>query len=108
MLREVRPDGSGFPVPLDAVNPVAVRALVATEDRHFYGHFGIDLPALIRALGSNLLSGRIVSGGSTLTMQVARALRRRDHRGWWDKIAEMHLALRLERHLSKDDILALA
>ncbi len=107
MLREVRPDGSGFPVPLDAVNPVAVRALVATEDRHFYGHFGIDLPALIRALGSNLLSGRIVSGGSTLTMQVARALRRRDHRGWWDKIAEMHLALRLERHLSKDDILAL-
>jgi penicillin-binding protein 1C len=107
LLRELRPDGSGLPVPLDAVTPVAVRALVATEDRHFYRHFGIDPAALVRAAWSNLRHGRIVSGASTLTMQAARALRDRRKRGWWDKIAEMHLALRLELYLTKEEILTL-
>ncbi len=107
LLREYRPKGSGLPVTLDAVSPMAVRALVATEDRHFYRHLGIDPAALVRAAWSNLRHGRIVSGASTLTMQAARALRDRRERGWWDKLAEMHLALRLEGHLSKEEILTL-
>ncbi len=111
LLRELRPDGRGTPVRLAAVPPFAVAALVATEDRRFYRHAGVDAQALGRALWSALRHGRARSGASTLTMQVARGLRAggqtESRRGVWAKVAEMHLALRLDARLSKDEILAL-
>ncbi|NBB72243.1 MAG: penicillin-binding protein 1C [Bacteroidetes bacterium] len=106
-LRTVRPNGRGQPVALDAVAPAAIDALLATEDARFWWHPGIDPLALARAAWTDLRHGAIISGGSTLTMQVARLLRDRRHRGWVDKLLEMHLALRLELRYSKDTILAL-
>ncbi len=110
LLREVQQDGQGRPVRLDAVAPAAIEALIATEDRRFWQHPGVDPLALARAAWTSLRAGRVVSGGSTLTMQVARALhsrnkRGRSGRGLWDKLVEMHLALRLELHHSKEEIL---
>lgn len=107
VIQEIRPDGRGISVPLETIPPEAVAALVATEDRRFYRHPGIDPIAVVRALWQNLRDGRITSGASTITMQVARSLRGASARGWADKLAEMHLALRLEAALTKSDILAL-
>ena len=107
LLREVRPDGRGRPVALGTIAPAAIGALLATEDQRFWWHPGIDPVALVRAAGTDLRHGEIVSGGSTITMQVARLLRDRRNRGWADKLAEMHLALRLELRFSKEAILAL-
>jgi len=108
LLREIQPDGTGAPVELADVAPQVVVALVATEDRRFYRHHGVDLLALARAVKQNAAAGEITSGGSTLTMQVARALRGRTTRATFgDKLAEAHLALRLDLRRSKDEILAL-
>jgi penicillin-binding protein 1C len=95
-------------VPLDAIPSHVVEAVVATEDRRFWRHPGIDPFAVLRAAASNWREGQIVSGASTLTMQVARLLRAGGptaRRGWGDKIAEAHLALRLELRWSKRRIL---
>ena len=108
LLREVRPSGSARPVRLADVTPFTVRALVATEDRRFYQHAGIDGRAIGRALRQNAAAGRTVSGGSTLTMQLARLLRSPAEtapRGLRQKMAEAHLAVRLELWRSKDDLL---
>lgn len=107
LLQEIRPAGRGVPVPLEAIPEDAVAALIATEDRHFYRHPGVDPLAIGRALWQNLRSGQITSGASTITMQVARSLRGRSERGWWDKLLEMHLAIRLEVYLRKPEILTL-
>ncbi|GAB5537201.1 MAG: PBP1A family penicillin-binding protein [Rubricoccaceae bacterium] len=108
LLREIQPDGTGAPVELADVAPEVVAALVATEDRRFYSHHGVDLLALARAVKQNADAGEVTSGGSTLTMQVARALRGRTTRAsLGDKLAEAHLALRLDLRRSKDGILEL-
>ncbi len=107
LLREVRPDGQGLPVALAEIHPTVVQTLLATEDRFFYRHPGINPAALIRAAWDNLRSGEVVSGGSTLTMQAARALLGNPPRTLWSKLREAHLALRLEAHLAKNDILLL-
>lgn len=107
LLREIYPEGRNHPVGLDQVNPTVVEALIAVEDQRFYRHIGVDAPAILRAGFQNVRSGRVTSGGSTLTMQVARTLRGRTGRGIIDKLIEIHLALRLELRLSKEDILTL-
>ncbi|HSI40326.1 MAG TPA: penicillin-binding protein 1C [Xanthobacteraceae bacterium] len=85
--------------------------LVAYEDRRFYAHSGVDLRALGRAAFQLLTNGRIVSGGSTITMQVARLLQPREGgtlaARLAAKFAEMRRAIELEARLSKDEILAL-
>ncbi|TCK31529.1 penicillin-binding protein 1C [Ancylobacter aquaticus] len=85
--------------------------LVAYEDKRFWEHGGVDPLALLRAAGQVLLHGRIVSGGSTLTMQVARLLEPREGSGFAAKLgakfSEMRRALELEARLSKSEILAL-
>jgi len=106
VLREIRPDGRGRPVPLADVDTSVLAALVATEDRRFYRHPGVDPLAVLRALRSNLREGRVVSGASTLTMQVARRLRNSHDRGWWDKIVEAHLAVRVDLRWTKERILS--
>jgi penicillin-binding protein 1C len=107
LLRELRPEGRGAPVRLRDVPPFAVQALIATEDRRFYRHAGVDPRAIARAAASALRHGRVTSGASTIPMQVARALRGRSRRGLLDKLLEAHLALRLDLHLTKAELLRL-
>ncbi len=99
-------DGSRF-VPVDAerVAPQLVSAVLAAEDQRFFRHPGIDPLAMARALVQDVRAGRVVSGGSTLTMQLARILDPRP-RSLAAKLAQIALALRLEASLSKREILA--
>jgi penicillin-binding protein 1C len=83
------------------------RALLQYEDRRFYRHRGVDLRAIARALWTNIKEKRVVSGGSTLTMQVVRLSRKNPRRTVLEKIREMILALRLEFSRSKKEILDL-
>uniref|UniRef100_UPI00399BD562 transglycosylase domain-containing protein n=1 Tax=Roseovarius halophilus (ex Wu et al. 2025) TaxID=3376060 RepID=UPI00399BD562 len=89
------------------VDPRYLDMLIAYEDQRFYTHGGIDPLALLRAAGQALWHGRIVSGGSTLTMQVARLLENSGTGRWRGKFRQMRVALALERRLSKRQILAL-
>ena len=89
------------------VDPQFLRMLVAYEDRRFHEHRGIDALALLRAAGQFVMNGRIVSGASTLSMQVARLIEPRESRSVFAKIRQMARAVQLERRLSKADILDL-
>ncbi|MCC6007503.1 MAG: penicillin-binding protein 1C [Rhodobacteraceae bacterium] len=90
-----------------AVDPALIAALIAYEDRRFHAHGGVDALALLRAGGQALRAGRVVSGGSTLTMQVARLLEESGTGRWPGKLRQVRVALALERRLSKDEVLAL-
>ncbi|MSU88329.1 penicillin-binding protein 1C [Rhodobacteraceae bacterium 2CG4] len=94
-----------LPVALDTVDPAYLEMLIAYEDKRFYRHAGVDPLALARAARDSLLAGRIVSGGSTLTMQVARLLDDGTTGRWTGKLRQIRLALALERVLSKREIL---
>lgn len=94
-------------VSLADVDPDYIAMLVRYEDKRFYDHGGIDLIAMARALGQALWNGQVVSGGSTLTMQVARLLEDGQTGTWAGKLRQIRLALALEARLSKDQILTL-
>ena len=94
-----------FP-PCDTVPARFAAALVQFEDRHFWWHPGVDPGALVRAAIDNAKSGHVVSGGSTITMQVIR-LSRQKERNLWQKMIEAVQATRLELRCSKRSILAL-
>ncbi|HEY5849409.1 MAG TPA: penicillin-binding protein 1C [Lysobacter sp.] len=99
-----------YPVAPDQVSPLYLQALLNYEDRWFWKHPGINPVAMLRAGGQWLRSGRVVSGGSTLTMQVARILDpalRTGTRTPWAKARQLFRAMQLEVHLSKREILAL-
>ncbi len=83
------------------------KALLVYEDKRFYYHPGIDPISLGRAIYSNLKAGKVVSGGSTLSMQVIRLSRRGKSRTMWEKLIEGILATRLELKYSKEEILSL-
>lgn len=95
-----------YPVTLDEASPHYIAALLTYEDRWFYRHPGINPFALARAGWQWLRYGEVVSGGSTLTMQVARILDRHQ-RTVGGKAWQMFRALQLEAHLTKDEILTL-
>jgi penicillin-binding protein 1C len=105
-LRTTRaPDGSrGGWLPLAEMDADLLGAFLAAEDHRFQRHPGVDPRALLRAAWSNLRAGRVVSGGSTITMQVARMLRPLP-RTWSGKARQVLWALRLERSLGKHAIL---
>ncbi|MFT6450800.1 MAG: penicillin-binding protein 1C [Halocynthiibacter sp.] len=84
-----------------------IEMLIAYEDKRFYRHHGVDPIALMRAVGQAVQSGEIVSGGSTLTMQVARLLEEGPTGSWRGKLRQARVALALERKLSKAEILDL-
>ena len=99
---------------LDAASltPTLALATIAAEDTRFRRHYGLDPVAIARAAWRNMVSGRVVQGGSTITQQVAKLLVSRQasagiDRGWTTKLREAIIAVRLEHHLSKDQILAL-
>jgi penicillin-binding protein 1C len=100
-----------YPVADAQVSPLYLEALLTYEDRWFWRHGGINPFALARAGGQWLRHGRVVSGGSTLTMQVARILdmpaQRRHTRTPWAKARQLARAIQLEAHLDKREILAL-
>lgn len=84
-----------------------VKAVLATEDRRFFDHFGIDIPGLVRALSVNARANGVVQGGSTLTQQLAKNLFLSNERSIQRKVKEAFLALWLEYNLSKNEILKL-
>lgn len=94
-----------FP-PSDSVPYRCSSAIIEFEDRHFRHHPGVNPVSLVRALVSNIKAGHVVSGGSTITMQVIRLSRGRE-RTLWQKMVEAVKATRLELRCSKDEILAL-
>jgi len=83
------------------------QAVMATEDRRFYSHFGVDIIGLARALVTNVMSGRVRQGGSTLTQQVAKNLFLSPERSIKRKVQELLLALWLEHKFTKDQIFTL-
>jgi penicillin-binding protein 1C len=96
-----------LPAAVDDVDPRFLQMLIAYEDKRFYSHRGVDPLALMRAAYLLVANGRIVSGGSTLTMQVARLMEPRAGRSLAAKLRQIVRALQLERRYSKPDILAL-
>ena len=98
-------------VPLNEISPTLVAATIATEDKDFYTHGGFDPLAIVRAFWQNLNSGETVSGASTITQQLARALlltpEERSQQTYLRKVREAILATEIERRYSKNEILEL-
>ncbi len=92
-------------IPLDEIPPAVREAALAVEDDRFYQHHGVDLRGTVRAVWHNLLAGEVVEGGSTITQQLARNLFLTQRRLVSRKLAEIMLALEIERRLTKDEIL---
>ena len=95
------------PIQLAAAPALLVEAILAAEDDAFFHHRGVDLPGLLRASLQLLFSGEIQSGGSTITMQVARNFFLSRERTFSRKFNEILLALKIEQLLSKEEILTL-
>ena len=95
------------PVALDSIPFYLKAALIATEDRKFYTHSGIDLKGIARALIKDILAGEFVEGASTITQQLAKTLFLTSRKTMVRKIKEAILAFQLERRYTKDEILEL-
>lgn len=93
--------------PAKGADPRFVPMLLAWEDRRFYGHAGVDTRAIARAAAQTLRHGRVISGGSTLSMQVARLIERGPTGDWHGKLRQARLALALERRVGKAGIVDL-
>ena len=86
--------------------PEKMKACILTfEDKHFYWHFGISIKGIVRAAKQNIIQQKVVSGGSTITMQTIRLMRNNPSRTFLEKIIEMIMATRLEFGYSKNSIL---
>jgi penicillin-binding protein 1C len=98
-------------IPFSDISPYLVAATLSTEDKDFYTHGGFDPLAIVRAFWQNITSGETVSGASTITQQLARALlftpEERDQRTYLRKVREAILATEIERRYTKDQILEL-
>ena len=108
LLRAFTVDGGRWRLPLDLhdVDPRFVAMLLAVEDRRFYDHAGVDPLALLRAATQLVIHGRIVSGGSTISMQLARLLEGGPTRAPAGKLRQVRGALALERAADKAQLLA--
>lgn len=93
-------------VPIDELPDSLIKSVLATEDRRFFDHFGIDFIGLFRAMSENARAGEVVQGGSTLTQQLAKNLFLSNERSIDRKVTEAFLALWLEANLSKKEILS--
>jgi len=91
----------------DEVSPHLINAIIATEDRRFYWHFGVDVQGTLRALYVNLKAGETVQGGSSITQQVAKLVFFDNTRTLERKLKEIPAALALEMKFSKDEILSI-
>ena len=93
-----------FPVPLSEISPWFITAAVATEDKRFYHHAGVDVQAVLRAWWQNTQQGKVVSGASTLTQQLVRAIEPKP-KTLWGKAGEAWQAVSLETQYTKEEIL---
>ena len=100
-------DRYGMALAVPDLPPALPMAVLATEDRRFYSHFGLDVFGLARAVAANIQAGAIVQGGSTITQQAAKNLFLTPERTLRRKIQELMLALWLEHKFTKDQILAI-
>src|SRR6185312_10880816 len=94
-------------VPVDEMPDHLVKAVLATEDRRFFDHYGIDFMGLSRAMSENVRANSVVQGGSSITQQLAKNLFLNNERTFERKIKEAFLAIWLEQNLSKKEILQL-
>jgi penicillin-binding protein 1C len=94
-------------VGVDRVDQRYLDMLIAYEDKRFFEHQGVDPLAMLRAAKQALTKGKVVSGASTLTMQVARLLEQSGTGAWHGKLRQIRVALRIEQVLNKDEILQL-
>ncbi len=94
-------------IPLEELPDYFVKAVLATEDRRFFGHFGIDVVGTLRALTIDARAAGVVQGGSSITQQLAKNLFLTNERSIERKIKEAYLAVWLEHHLTKKEILKL-
>lgn len=90
---------------LKKIDPDFIKLLLAYEDKRFFSHVGVDPLAMVRAAGQFVVHGKIVSGGSTLTMQLARLMEPRTSRSLGAKLHQIFRALQLERRFSKQQLL---
>jgi len=95
------------PVPLKVIPDYLKKALIATEDRKFYQHSGVDLKGILRAVISDIRAGEFVEGASTITQQLAKTLFLTSRKTLLRKIKEAFLAFQMERRYTKDEILEL-
>lgn len=93
-------------VPLSKIPPHLITAFLAAEDTRFFEHEGISYISILRAMAKNLIAGKVVQGGSTITQQLAKSLLSSE-RKLSRKVREAILAYRIEKHLTKDEILTL-
>jgi penicillin-binding protein 1C len=110
LLRAYAMDDGRWRLPVSAkrdVDPTYLKLLLAFEDKRFHSHAGVDPLALARAAFQLVTSGHIISGGSTITMQLARLMEPRRERSVYAKLRQMVRAVELERQLSKEEILDL-
>jgi len=96
-----------IPIPYEQIPKQLVNAFTAAEDAEFFQHKGIDVKGILRAMFKNLLAGRIVQGGSTITQQVTKTFFLTPKRSLIRKLKEVAYAFGLERDLSKEEILTL-
>lgn len=94
-------------VPFNKIPKVTIEAFIAAEDAEFYQHKGVNFQAILRALFVNIKAGHTVQGGSTITQQVAKTLMLSSERTITRKIKDALLAIKMEKNLSKEDILYL-
>src|SRR6202162_3820799 len=94
-------------LPLEEIPDHLIKAVLATEDRRFYEHFGIDVPGLFRAIMTNARAGGVVQGGSSITQQLAKNLFLSNERTIERKVNEAFLSIWLESRLPKNEILKL-
>lgn len=94
-------------IPLSEMGDAVVKATIAIEDEHFYTHDGIRPTSIIRAMLVNIFEGSLSQGGSTITQQIIKNTLLNTNKTFTRKIKEWVLALKLERHFSKDEILAI-
>ncbi|RAU23335.1 carboxypeptidase [Paramagnetospirillum kuznetsovii] len=97
----------GEPLDLSEISPFIAQAVLATEDRRFYSHWGFDPIGLGRAVFTNLRAGHMVQGGSTITQQLAKNLFLTPERNLKRKVQELLMALWLEKRFSKEQILTI-
>lgn len=108
LLAVLYPEYGGMHIEIkyEDLSDIVIKSVISSEDKNFFKHNGIDYEAIARAFLSNLKNGRIVSGGSTITQQLAKILNPRE-RNYKNKFYEAIDALRLEKHLSKEKILTM-
>jgi penicillin-binding protein 1A len=94
-------------VPLSRLPDHLIQAFVAGEDARFFQHKGLDYLAIVRALSKNVFSGEILQGGSTITQQVVKSLLLSPERSYARKVREAILAFKIEKYLTKEEILFL-